>query len=209
LADPRLAALVRLLRIGERSRDQAAAYREDITMNTTKTDITIHITLNETGDPPSKVADAQLHFDGGPLTGLELIGFAVWQSRIGGARSVTFPARQYRVNGELRAFALLRPIDDDQTAHEIRALILAACQAAETAASSTTAEQLVRQTLQPTHQLTEEQAIELTEDITVVMGAELLNARGAWRLIVARLGGIHNLPAHLPILTSRHRAKLA
>jgi hypothetical protein len=41
------------------------------------------------------------------------------------------------------------------------------------------------------------------------MGVEQLNASGAWRLIVARLGGIHNLPAHLTILTNRHRAKPA
>jgi hypothetical protein len=41
------------------------------------------------------------------------------------------------------------------------------------------------------------------------MGVEQLNARGAWRLIVARLGGIHNLPAHLTVLTGRHRAKRA
>jgi len=159
------------------------------------TSITVHITINDSGDPPNKVADAELHFAGGPLAGLKLLGFAVWQSRIGGTRSVTFPARQYRVHNQLRAFALLRPIDDDQAAPEIRALILAVCEAAENAASATTtAEGLVRDTLQPTHRLTDEQAIELTEDITIVMCAEQLNPRGAWRLIVARLGGVHNLP---------------
>jgi hypothetical protein len=95
-------------------------------------------------------------------------------------------------------------------AHDpIRALILAACCAAETAASASTAEQLVRETLQATHQLTDEQAIELAEDIAAVMGVEHLNPQGAWRLIVARLGGIHHLPARLTVLTRRHRAKLA
>jgi hypothetical protein len=180
-------------------------------MNAPTTGITVKIILNETGDPPTKIADAELHFADGPLSGFKLIGFAVWESRPGALRFVTFPARQYRVNGEPRAFALLRPISGEQPAPDAtRALILAACHAAEAAMSdtpATTAEQLVRETLQATHNLTREQAIELTEDISIVMGVEQLNARGAWRLIVARLGGIHNLPAHLNVLTKRHRAK--
>jgi len=60
------------------------------------------------------------------LEGLELIGFAIWESRGNGGRSVTFPARQYSVNGERRSVALFRPITDP-TAHErIKALILSA-----------------------------------------------------------------------------------
>ena len=43
-----------------------------------------------------------------PLSGMKLVGFAVWERRDGG-RNVTFPARQYSVNGERRSFALLRP----------------------------------------------------------------------------------------------------
>lgn len=64
---------------------------------------------NERGNPPGKLADAELHFDDGPFAGLKLIGFAVWAQRGGGGgRNVTFPARQYSVNGERRSFALLR-----------------------------------------------------------------------------------------------------
>ena len=59
-----------------------------------------------------ELADAELHFHGGPLAGLKLIGFAVWERRSGGGRNVTFPARQYSVNGERRSFALLRSITD-------------------------------------------------------------------------------------------------
>ena len=43
-----------------------------------------------------KLADAEVIFEAeaGPLSGLKLIGFAVWEHRTGG-RNVTFPARQY------------------------------------------------------------------------------------------------------------------
>jgi hypothetical protein len=43
---------------------------------------------------------------------LKLIGSSVWERRGGNGRNVTFPARQYSVNGERRSFALLRPIAD-------------------------------------------------------------------------------------------------
>ena len=47
------------------------------------------------GNPAGKLADAELHFSGGPLDGLKLVGFGVWERKQGG-RNVTFPARQYR-----------------------------------------------------------------------------------------------------------------
>ena len=73
--------------------------------------MTIKILPNDKGNPPGKLADAELQFVSGPLEGLRLIGFAVWERR-GGGRNVTFPARQYSINGERRSFALLRPIVD-------------------------------------------------------------------------------------------------
>ena len=42
----------------------------------------------------------------------------------GGGRNVTFPARQYNVNGERRSFALLRPIVDTTAQGKLRELIL-------------------------------------------------------------------------------------
>ena len=60
-----------------------------------------------------------------PLAGLRLIGFGIWERRTGG-RNVTFPARQYSVNGERRSFALLRPIVDTTAQDRIRDLILEA-----------------------------------------------------------------------------------
>ena len=88
------------------------------------TELTVKITPNDKGNPPGKLADAELHFTGGPLDGLRLIGFAIWERRGGGARNVTFPARQYAVNGERRSFALLRPIADTTAQDRIRDLVL-------------------------------------------------------------------------------------
>jgi hypothetical protein len=91
--------------------------------------MTVKITPNDKGNPPGKLADAELHFSDGPLDGLKLIGFAIWERRGGAAgRNVTFPARQYSVNGERRSFALLRPIVDTTAQGKIRELILQAFQ---------------------------------------------------------------------------------
>ena len=87
--------------------------------------MTVKIIPNENGNPPGKLADAELHFTDGPLSGLKLIGFSVWESRVG-VRNVTFPARQYSVNGERRSFALLRPASDTRDQERIRTLILQA-----------------------------------------------------------------------------------
>jgi hypothetical protein len=90
--------------------------------------MTIKITPNDKGNPPSKLADAELHFTDGPLAGLKLIGFSIWERRGGNGRNVTFPARQYSVNGERRSFALLRPIVDATAQNRIRDLVLEAFQ---------------------------------------------------------------------------------
>ena len=104
--------------------------------------MTVKITPNDKGNPPGKLADAELHFTDGPLEGLKLIGFGIWErgsqrgSRaadperrgVGSDRNVTFPARQYSVNGERRSFALLRPILDVTSQNKLRELILEAFQ---------------------------------------------------------------------------------
>ena len=87
----------------------------------------IRISPNDKGNPPGKLADAELHFTDGPLNGLKLIGFAIWERRGGGGgRNVTFPARQYSVAGERRSYALLRPIADSTAQDKIRDLNLEA-----------------------------------------------------------------------------------
>lgn len=90
--------------------------------------MTVKFTPNDKGNPPGKLADAELHFSAGPLDGLKLIGFSIWERRGGSGRNVTFPARQYSVNGERRSFALLRPIVDTTAQNRIRELILEAFQ---------------------------------------------------------------------------------
>jgi len=88
--------------------------------------ITVKITPNDRGNPPGKLADAELHFTDGELDGLKLIGFSIWERRGGNGRNVTFPARQYAVNGERRSLALLRPINDTSAQNRVRELVLQA-----------------------------------------------------------------------------------
>jgi len=91
--------------------------------------MTVKIVVNDKGNPPGKLADAELHFSDGPLSGLKLVGFAIWERRTGPGRNVTFTARSYSVNGERRSFALLRPVADSTAQDGIRDLILAAYEA--------------------------------------------------------------------------------
>lgn len=88
--------------------------------------MTVKITANDKGNPPGKLADAELHFTEGVLDGLKLVGFGIWERRTGGGRNVTFPARTYAVNGERRSFALLRPVADTTAQERVRELILEA-----------------------------------------------------------------------------------
>jgi hypothetical protein len=84
----------------------------------------VRINQNDRGTPPSKLADAELHFAGGELDGLKLIGFSIWERRGGKGRSVSFPGRQYRIGDEHRTFALLRPISDASAQERVRDLVL-------------------------------------------------------------------------------------
>src|SRR5437764_5404110 len=101
--------------------------------------MTVKFFPNDKENPPGKLADAELHFTESPLNGLKLLGFAIWERKNGG-RTVTFPSRQYSVNGERRSFALLRPRADAQAQDKLREFILEAfkeqeAQLAETAAA--------------------------------------------------------------------------
>jgi len=87
---------------------------------------TVKILPNDHGTPAGKLADAELHFTGGELDGLKLIGFAVWTRRDGNGRNVTFPARQFTVHGERRSFSLLRAVEDPSAQERVRDLVLQA-----------------------------------------------------------------------------------
>jgi sporulation protein YlmC with PRC-barrel domain len=106
------------------------------TTHTTVSNVTVKIVVNDRGNPPGKLADAELHFNAGALEGLKLIGFSIWERRAGSGRNVTFPARQYSVNGERRSFALLRPIIDATAQERVRELVLDAYAEYEAAPSS-------------------------------------------------------------------------
>ena len=88
--------------------------------------IEIKILRNEYGKPADKLADAEIHFIGGELEGLKLVGFAIWRRREGPGCSVTFPARQFIVHGDRRNFALLRAITDPAAQNGVRELLLRA-----------------------------------------------------------------------------------
>lgn len=86
----------------------------------------VKISHDDHPSPQGKLAHAELHFTDGPLKGLKLIGFDIWQRRAPGSGfNLTWPARTYSVNGERRSFALLRPIEDHTAQDAIRDLILA------------------------------------------------------------------------------------
>lgn len=72
------------------------------------TTISIHILKTNGQAAPGKLADAEIHFNGGELDGLKLVGFAVWRSRDGEGVDISLPSRQFSVRGERRSFALLR-----------------------------------------------------------------------------------------------------
>src|SRR5258705_10525904 len=98
--------------------------------------MTVKIKPNDKGNPVGRLADAELHFTDGPLEGLKLIGFGIWERRGTSGRYVTFPARQYSVNGEKRTFTLLRPIADAAAQERLRTIVLepyAACENGATA----------------------------------------------------------------------------
>src|SRR5256885_17025502 len=97
--------------------------------------MTVKISPNDKGNPPGKLADAELHFGDGPLAGLKWIGFSIWERRGGAGRNVTFPARSYAVNGERPSYALLRPIGDVTSQDHLRELILDAYTAFEARAA--------------------------------------------------------------------------
>ena len=87
----------------------------------TSAPVSVRIVPNTSGNPPGKLAEAEVIFgaEAGPLSGLKLIGFTIWDRRPGGP-NVTFPARQYSVaNGERRTVVLLRSANGDASAQEV------------------------------------------------------------------------------------------
>jgi hypothetical protein len=90
------------------------------------TTITIQILKTNGHTAPGKLADAEIHFTGGELDGLKLVGFAVWQRRDGHGENVSFPARHFTVDGDRRSFSLLRWIAKREAQDRLEAVVLEA-----------------------------------------------------------------------------------
>jgi hypothetical protein len=88
--------------------------------------IEIKILRNEQGKPAGKLADAEIHFIAGELSGLKLVGFAIWERRDGTGRKVTFPGRPFVLHGDRRNFELLRAIGSPNVLDRVRDLVLRA-----------------------------------------------------------------------------------
>lgn len=86
----------------------------------------VKVIVHDPGNPPGRLADAELHFTSGPLEGLKLVGFGIWQRHHDARPHVTFPSRRYTDGGERRSYALLRPIDASATPDRIRDMVLQA-----------------------------------------------------------------------------------
>lgn len=93
-------------------------------------DMAIKIIPNAANYPVGKRADAELHFLTGPMTGLKLVGFAVWESnKSPSGLNVTFPARSYTQAGEKRSYSLLRSTAADMAGtNNLREMIIKAYQ---------------------------------------------------------------------------------
>jgi hypothetical protein len=92
------------------------------------TTISIHIVTTNGHAAPGKLADAEIHFTGGELDGLKLVGFAVWRRRDGEGQNVSFPSRQFTVRGDRRSYSLLRWIERREAQTRFEAMVLEAYQ---------------------------------------------------------------------------------
>jgi hypothetical protein len=111
---------------GPRTINAAVTWRQGTRRPNAGFTMIVKFSPNDKGNPPGKLAEAELHFGEGNLNGMKLIGFGIWERRNGSGRNVTFPARQYSVNGERRSFALLRPVTDAASQERLRDVILQA-----------------------------------------------------------------------------------
>lgn len=88
------------------------------------TTISIHIIKPNGHAAPGKLADAEIHFTGGELDGLKLVGFAVWRRRDGHGQNVSFPARQFTAGSDRRSYSLLRWIEAREAQAKLEVAVL-------------------------------------------------------------------------------------
>ncbi len=72
----------------------------------------VHYLLNQGAAPESKLADVEIHFEEGILSGLKLVGCSVWRSKKGEGPVVLVPSRSYATATGVRYYDLLRPSEE-------------------------------------------------------------------------------------------------
>ena len=72
----------------------------------------MHYLLNQGAAPESKLADVEIHFEEGILSGLKLVGCSVWRSKKGEGPTVLVPSRSYATAGGVRYYDLLRASEE-------------------------------------------------------------------------------------------------
>ncbi len=75
----------------------------------------VHYVLNHGGTPESRLADVEIHFEEGLLSGLKLVGCSVWRSKKGEEPTVLVPSRSYATAGGVRYYELLRPSEEGKS----------------------------------------------------------------------------------------------
>lgn len=76
--------------------------------------------------PRGKVADAELQFFDGPLKGIRICGFTIWESRNSeDGYNVTVPARPYTSSGEKRTFDYVRGLTGVDPVFALKQAIIA------------------------------------------------------------------------------------
>ena len=78
----------------------------------------MHYLLNQGAAPESKLADVEIHFEEGILSGLKLVGCSVWRSKKGEDPTVLVPSRSYATATGVRYYELLRPSEGGGTGDE-------------------------------------------------------------------------------------------
>ncbi|MGA7105050.1 MAG: hypothetical protein WBX49_06860 [Candidatus Deferrimicrobiaceae bacterium] len=78
----------------------------------------MHYLLNQGAAPESKLADVEIHFEEGILSGLKLVGCSVWRSKKGEGPTVLVPSRSYATATGVRYYELLRPSEEGGTGDE-------------------------------------------------------------------------------------------
>jgi hypothetical protein len=78
----------------------------------------VHYVLNHGGTPESKLADVEIHFEEGLLSGLKLVGCSVWRSRKGEEPTVLVPSRSYATAGGVRYYELLRSSEEGKSVED-------------------------------------------------------------------------------------------